>query len=133
MFCILKGTINQLCILRGQLQIFSPSSIFQHQTKISCLKLSKRVAQFSVPVQYWDLQSNLEILGWFHILRISENHQTQTFQLNAFLSSQLQGVSKKRFLRDWHPKKWFQGQPVKMCRCKYFLLVVSKAVNAHVH
>ena len=36
---------------------------------------------------------------------------------------------KKRSLRDWHPKKWFQGQPVKMCRCKSFLLVVSKAVS----
>ena len=41
----------------------------------------------------------------------------------------VQGVSKKRSLRDWHPKKWFQGQPVKMCRCKSFLLVVSKAVS----
>ena len=35
---------------------------------------------------------------------------------------------KRRSLRDWHPK-WFQGQPVKMCRCNSFLLVVSKAVS----
>ena len=40
---------------------------------------------------------------------------------------------KKRSLRDWHPKKWFQGQPVKICRCKFFFWWFPKQSVAHVH
>ena len=40
---------------------------------------------------------------------------------------------KKRSLRDWHPKKWFQGQPVKICRCKFFFWWFPKQSVAHAH